>query len=171
MASRKKKAAKAGAGAMGAAKAARSNKYVSRLLEDEDLRESLQDAYESSRKAFDRMSGRRGPAKAIMDDRKTQKELQAAASSLKEAADSFRGAKKRRGRRGGLLLLLIAGAVSAVLLSEGLRKKILDTLFGAEEEFEYTSTTVAPAPTEPSASSTSGGNSSGEPAAAESTTG
>jgi hypothetical protein len=26
-------------------------------------------------------------------------------------------------------------------VSEGLRKKVLDTLFGAEEEFEYTSNT------------------------------
>jgi hypothetical protein len=151
---------------MGAAQSARSNKYVSRLIEDEDLRESLRDAYESSRKAYDRMSGRRGPAKAIMDDRKTQKELKEAASSLKEAADALRGGKKRRGRRGGLLLLLIAGAVSAVLLSEGLRKKILDTLFGAEEEFEYTSTTVAPAPTEPPAAQSSAASADGEPATA-----
>ena len=37
----------------------------------------------------------------------------------------------------------------ALALSEGLRKKVLDALFGAEEEFEYTSTTTpAPAATE-----------------------
>ena len=29
-------------------------------------------------------------------------------------------------------------------MSEGLRKKVLDALFGAEEEFEYTSTTSSP---------------------------
>ncbi len=151
MAARKKKAAKAGAGAVGAAKAARSNQYVQRFIEDDDLRENLRDALESARNAYDRMSGRRGPAKAIMDDRKTQKELKEAASSLREAADSLRGVKrKRRGkRRGGLLLVLLAGGVAALLLSEGMRKKVLDALFGAEEEFEYTSTTVSPAPTEP----------------------
>ena len=33
----------------------------------------------------------------------------------------------------------------AIALSEGLRNKVLDTLFGAEEEFDYTSTT-SPAP-------------------------
>ena len=34
----------------------------------------------------------------------------------------------------------------ALALSEGLRKKVLDALFGAEEEFEYTaSTTPEPA--------------------------
>ena len=157
MAARRKKAAKAGAGAVGAAKSARSNKYVSRLIEDDDLRESLRDAFESSRKAYDRMSGRRGPAKAIMDDRKTQRELKEAASSLREAADTLRGAKKkrRRKRRGGFLMVMVVGGAAALLMSEGVRNKLLDALFGAEEEFEYTSTTVQPAPTEP-ASETAG---------------
>jgi hypothetical protein len=43
---------------------------------------------------------------------------------------------------GKKLLLLLVGAGAALALSEGLRKKVLDTLFGAEEEFEYTSTTT-----------------------------
>jgi len=40
---------------------------------------------------------------------------------------------------------VLVGAGLALALSEGLRKKVLDALFGAEEEFEYTSTTT-PAP-------------------------
>jgi hypothetical protein len=39
-------------------------------------------------------------------------------------------------------VLAVVGAVAALALSEGLRKKVLDALFGAEEEFEYTSTTT-----------------------------
>jgi adenylosuccinate synthase len=142
MASNKKKAAKAGAGAVGAAKAAQSNPYVQRLVEDDQLRDNLRTAYESARKAYERMSNGKGPAKALMDDKKTQKELKEAATSLREAADSLRGAKakKKKGRRGKLLLLIV-GAGLALALSEGLRKKVLDALFGAEEEFEYTSTT------------------------------
>jgi hypothetical protein len=35
---------------------------------------------------------------------------------------------------------MVAGAV-ALVLSEDARKTVLDALFGAEEEFEYTSTT------------------------------
>ena len=31
-----------------------------------------------------------------------------------------------------------------MILSEGARKAVLDRIFGAEEEFEYTSTTLAP---------------------------
>ena len=142
MASKKKKAAKAGAGAVGAAQAARSNPYVQRVIEDDELRDNLRTAYDSAKNAYERMSNGKGPAKAILDDKKTQKELKEAANSLKEAADSLRGSKKKKRGKGKGLLLLIVGAGAALALSEGLRKKVLDTLFGAEEEFEYTSTTT-----------------------------
>ena len=143
MASKKKKAAKAGAGAVGAAQAARSNPYVQRLVEDEELRDNLRTAYDSARKAYERMSNGKGPAKALLDDKKTQKELKEAAASLREAADQLRGTKRRRkGRRRGLLFVLVVGVGAALALSEDLRKKVLDALFGAEEEFEYTSTTT-----------------------------
>ena len=144
MASKKKKAAKGAAGAVAAGKAAASNPYVNRLIEDEELRDNLRTAFESAKKAYSRMSNGKGPAKALLDDKKTQKELQQAASNLKEAADTLRGAKhpRKRKRRSGVLLLIVGGGV-ALALSEGLRKKVLDALFGAEEEFEYTSTTSA----------------------------
>src|SRR3954451_1553036 len=141
MASKKKKAAKGAAGAVAAGKAVASNEYVSRLVEDEELRDNLRTAYESARNAYSRMSNGKGPAKALLDDKKTQKELQNAASELKQAADAIRGGKKRKGRKRTGLLLLVVGAGLALALSEGLRKKVLDALFGAEEEFEYTSTT------------------------------
>jgi hypothetical protein len=142
----KKKAASVGAGAVAAGKAAKDNAYVQRLIEDEDLRENLRTAYESARKAYGRMSNGKGP-QAALNDKKTQKQLREAATSLKEAADTLRSARKPK-RRGRGLLFLIVGVGLAFALSEGLRKKALDTLFGAEEEFEYTS------PTTPSGSST-----------------
>lgn len=140
----KKKAAKAGGGVYAAGKAARTNPYVQRLVEDDELRDNLRTAFESARKAYSRMNGK-GPTR-VMDDKKMQKELKEAASSLREAADSLRGAKtKKKKRRGRGLVLVLVGAGLALALSEGLRKKVLDALFGAEEEFEYTSTT-SPAP-------------------------
>jgi len=146
MATKKKKAAKAGAGAVAAGKAARSNPYVQRLVEDDQLRDNLRTAYDSARKAYERMANGKGPAKALLDDKKTQRELREAASSLRDAADSLRGAKaKKRRRRRGRVILLLVGAGAALALSEGLRKKVLDALFGAEEEFEYTSTTSSSA--------------------------
>jgi hypothetical protein len=148
----KKKAAKAGGGAVAAGKAVKDNEYVQRLFEDEDLRENLRTAFESSKKAYSRISNGKGP-QAVLDDKKTQKELKEAASAMREAAEALRGGKKKRKgrRRGGLLLVLVVGGVAAVALNEGLRKKVLDALFGAEEEFEYTSTTTPQTSNPPSA--------------------
>ena len=143
MASKKKKAAKAGSGAIAAGKAATSNPYVQRLAQDEELRDNLRTAFDSARKAYERMANGKGPAKALLDDKKTQRELKEAAGSLREAADALRGTKaKKKRKRGGLLTLLLIGGIAALVLSEDLRKKVLDALFGAEEEFEYTSTTT-----------------------------
>jgi adenylosuccinate synthase len=136
----KKKAAKAGAGAFAAGKAVRSNEYVQRLVDDPELRENLRNAFVSARKAYGRVNGK-GPAKAL-ENKKVQKELKDAAASLKEAADSLRGQKKRKRRKGRLLFIGLVGAGLALALSEGLRKKVLDALFGAEEEFEYSGSTT-----------------------------
>src|SRR3954453_22773739 len=88
----KKKAASVGAGAVAAGKAAKDNAYVQRLIEDDELRENLRTAYESARKAYGRMSNGKGP-QAALNDKKTQKQLRKAATSLKEAADTLRAAK------------------------------------------------------------------------------
>ena len=45
---------------------------------------------------------------------------------------------------GRALLLALVAAALAVALSEELRGRVLDVLFGAEEEFDYVPTTVAP---------------------------
>jgi adenylosuccinate synthase len=151
----KKKAAKAGAGAYAAGKAVRSNQYVQRLMEDEELRDNLRNAFTSAKNAYGRINGK-GPAKAL-DDKKTQRELRDAAASFKEATDQLRGVKKRKKRKGRLFLLALVGAGAALALSEGLRKKLLDAMFGAEEEFEYTATTT------PESGSSSSSSSSSEP--------
>jgi adenylosuccinate synthase len=143
----KNRAAKAGVGAFAAGKAARNNAYVSQLIEDAELRDNLRTAYESARKAYGRINGK-GPVKALTEDKKVQKELREAASSLRDAAETLRGSKRKKRRTGRTLLLVVVGAGLALALSEGLRKKVLDALFGAEEEFEYTSTTT-PAPATP----------------------
>ena len=140
MASAKKKAAKA----QRAAVKARYNPYVQKVVDDEDLRADIVQAYEASRDAFNRLSNGKSPSKALFDDKKLQKNLKQAAESFRDAAVTLREApkKKRSGGFGKVLLLGIVGAGLALALSEGLRKKVLDALFGAEEEFEYTSTTT-----------------------------
>ncbi len=141
MASAKKKAAKA----QKAAVKARYNPYVQRVVDDEDLRSDIVQAYESGRAAFGRLSNGKSPSKALFDDKKLQKDLKQAAESLRDATVALREApkKQRSGGFGRLLLLGLVGGGLALALSEGLRKKVLDALFGAEEEFEYTSTTTS----------------------------
>lgn len=122
--------------------------YVQRLIEDEDLRENIKDAYGAARHAYERASNGKGPAKAVLEDKKLQRDLQSAAESLRAASDALREPERKRRRRigfGRLLLIAFIGAVLALALSEDLRKALLDRLFGAEEEFEYSSTTAPPA--------------------------
>jgi len=161
MASKKAKAAKGNAkggakAAKGAASAARRSPYVRELVDNDELRDNIQEAYDSARDAYDRISSSRKPAKAIFDDKKLQKDLKRAADSIRDAGLALREAPTGgRSKSGGgimrkLLLLTIAGGL-ALALSEDLRKKVLDALFGAEEEFEYSSTTA------PTDGGTSGG--------------
>jgi hypothetical protein len=140
----------------GAARAAASNRYVKRLLEDEELRNSLLVAFGAARSAYGRMSNGRPATQALFEDRKLQRELAQAATALRDASSAFKEKPKRR-RKGGLgrtLMLVAIGSVLALALSEGLRSKVLDLLFGSEEEFDYSSSTMPsqPAPAPESAS-------------------
>ena len=136
------KAARQTAGKAGrAANQARQNEYVQRFVEDPELRENVRSAFESARKAYKRMQNGKGPARALVEDKKLQKELRRTADSLQQATEQLRG-KRRRHRGRKLLMLVILGAAAALILSEGARKAVLDRIFGAEEEFEYTSSTA-----------------------------
>jgi hypothetical protein len=130
-----------------AAQSAGSNPYVRRLIEDQELRSSVKEAFGAARHAYQRMSNGKGPVRAVTEDKKVQRDLRTAAESLRDASDRLRGRVKQR-RWGRLILIGLIGAVLAIALSEDLRKAVLDRLFGAEEEFEYTSqTTPTPQPT------------------------
>jgi hypothetical protein len=122
---------------------ARENPYVQRLIEDEELRESLSDAFEAARGAYSRASGNsKGAVKAVTSDKKVQKDLRSAAESLREVSEQLRAPRKRkRSRLGRLILFALGAGIIALVVSEDARKTVLDALFGAEEEFEYTSTT------------------------------
>jgi hypothetical protein len=140
-----KKVAKAGK----AADSVRSNPYVQRLIDDEDLRKNIVQAYESAKDAYSRLSNGKHPTTQIFEDKKLQKHVKQAAGNIRDVSVSLREAPKKQKKGGGLgrmLLVGIVGAGVALAVSEGLRKKVLDALFGAEEEFEYTSTTSPPTP-------------------------
>jgi len=142
----KKKAAKAGVAA--------AAPYVQRVVSDEELRDNVRVAVESAREAFARLQKSKGVHTTVLDDKRFHKDVSKAAVALKDASDALREGPRRR-RRGGvfrkLLFVMVAGGV-ALAVSEDLRNKVLDALFGKEEEFDYTSSTQpstpAPAPTE-----------------------
>jgi hypothetical protein len=149
---KKSKAAKATAGTA----VAGATPYVQRLIQDEELRDNLRTAYESGRSAYSRLNNGKAPAKALLDDKKLHKELQNAADAIRDATDALREGPKKKKRKGGLgrlFLLAIVGGAVALGASSDLRNKVLDLLFGAEEEFDYTSTTApsSPAPSQPAA--------------------
>jgi len=132
-----------GARAGDAARSVASNPYVRRLLEDEELRQNIRVAFEAAKDAYARMSNGKGPATSLMDDRKVHRDLQVAAESLRDASQQLRGKRRRGGfSLGKALLVGIVGAALVLILSEDVRNVVLDKLFGAEEEFEYTSTTT-----------------------------
>ena len=137
MAKKKKAAAAAGAVA-----AARTNPYVQRVVEDDDLRDNVRVAFEAARDAYDRLTDGKAPQKVIMEDKKFRRDLQTAAEALRDAGSSLRAAPKKRGGFGRKLLFVAVAAGAAIALSSELRSKLLDALFGAEEEFDYTSTTT-----------------------------
>jgi hypothetical protein len=145
MAARTKKAKKAATAA-----AATTSPWVQRLVDDEDLRDNFRVAFEAAKDAYDRISSDGKSPKAIVEDKKLQKDLNKAAGALKDAGAALKeGPKPKKKKKGGFgkkLLVVVVGAAIALAVSEDLRTKVLDLLFGKEEEFEYTSTTTPSTP-------------------------
>jgi hypothetical protein len=131
---------------------AQGEKYFKHLLADDELRSTLLNAYSSGRSAYGRLSNGKGATHALFSDPKLQQELLGAATALrnattrlKEPAPKVRPPRRGRAPRRGLMLLLVGGILAIALNSE-LRSKVLDLMFGAEEEFDYTSTTTPATP-------------------------
>ncbi|HEY4280628.1 MAG TPA: hypothetical protein VGM91_20585 [Conexibacter sp.] len=140
MAARTKKAKKAASKASAAA--ATTSPWVQRLVEDEDLRDNFRVAFEAAKDAYDRISADGTTPKSLVEDKKLQKDLNKAAGALKDAGAALKGGPKPKRKRHPMrkVMLLLVGASIALAVSEDLRTKVLDMLFGKEEEFEYTST-------------------------------
>jgi hypothetical protein len=153
MPSRRKKAKAVPFNASDVANIAKANPYIQRLIDDAHLRENVQKAIESSKSAYGRLSNGKAPAKSLLEDKKLQNDLRQALEAVRDASIALTEAPKRqakKSRRFGRRVAIVGlGAGLALVSSEKLRSKVLDTLFGAEEEFEYTP--PAPAGTTPPA--------------------
>jgi hypothetical protein len=134
----------------------KNNPYIQRLIEDSALRENVRTALDSSKRAYERLAnGKAAPHRAVLEDKKLQADLRQAAEAVRDVTMSLTDAPRRKARKGRRLgrkvLVLAVGGALALGASDKLRSKVLDTLFGAEEEFQYTppASTSAAAPATP----------------------
>ena len=118
--------------------AAVAKPYVQRFIEDQELRDNFLAAIDSGRSAYGRLTNGKAAHKALLEDKKLQGDLRDAVVSLRDATVALNEPPKKKRRLGRKLLIVVLAAGLALALSETLRSKVLDALFGAEEEFEYT---------------------------------
>ena len=155
MASRSRKVAKAVPFSAADLASIKDNPYIQRVVEDSDLRDNVANVFESGKGAYERLVSNGAPHKAVLEDSKLHEHVQSAAGSVRDVALALnavdpKGKKPKKRHPGRGLLFLLIVAIAALALSEGLRNKVLDALFGKEEEFQYTP--PAATPSEPPAS-------------------
>ena len=85
-----------------AAQTARSNPYVQRLIEDEELRQNIVQAFESARDAYGRLNNGRSPARQVFEDKKLQKHIRETAGSVRDVSVGLYEAPKKQKSGGGL---------------------------------------------------------------------
>lgn len=143
---------------------AKSNPYLQRVIVDAKLRKNVRTAADSVRKVYDRVSNSHVSARSLLEDKKIQSDLSKALENLRDVTLALTEPpkKRRKLRFGRIVILASVGSGAALAASEKLRSKVLDVLFGAEEEFQYTPPPSTAAPSTPPAADT--GDSSGVPA-------
>ena len=142
MPSRRRKSKAVPTSAADLATMVKSNPYVNSLIEDPKLRKNVRTAINSGKSAYARVSNGKVPARALIEDKKLHSDVGRALTAARDATITLSRAQRRRVRRGltagrALVIAGIGGGV-AIAGSEKLRSKVLDLLFGAEEEFQYT---------------------------------
>jgi hypothetical protein len=143
MPSRRKKSVAAPLKSVDISSISKATPYIQRIVQDAKLRENVKTAYDSSRSAYARLTNGKAPTKVILEDKKLQRDVLIAVEALREASNALAEAPKKqkarkRGGFGRKLLILSIGFGIALAGSETLRTKVLDMVFGKEEEFEYT---------------------------------
>ncbi|MFZ0090714.1 MAG: hypothetical protein WAL63_14465 [Solirubrobacteraceae bacterium] len=131
---------------------AKANPYILRLIEDADLRDNIGAAIDSSKSAYARLASSKQVQKAILEDKKFQNDVKSAAEAIRDVSVALNEAPKKRKRKRHpfrVLFVLMLAAGVALAVSEPLRSKVLDMLFGSEEEFQYTPPAGTPAPQPP----------------------
>ena len=116
--------------------------YVERALRDEELRESVRNAYNSARSIYDELIAKRNVttvATRVATDKDLQAELRATIEELRKAAGRVQGKKEdHSGRNTALLVIGITlGLLFNPLTGPKTRKALADRIFGGDGDFTY----------------------------------
>jgi hypothetical protein len=115
--------------------------YVSRAIQDEELRDNLRSAFATARDVYAELIGRRGMtgvASKVASDKEIQDQLRSAIEDLRSAANRVQGKEPHRARNSTLLLAGIAlGILFNPMTGPETRRWLKDRIFGENEEFGY----------------------------------
>jgi len=115
--------------------------YIDRALHDDELRESVRNAYDSARTIYNELIGRRGVtgvATRVATDRDIQDELRTTVAELRRAADRVQGKEQHKNRNGGLLFFgIVLGILFNPVTGPSTRKWLSDRLLGGNDDFTY----------------------------------
>jgi hypothetical protein len=115
--------------------------YVKRAMQDEELRDSLRNAFATARDVYDELMGGRGVtgvANKVASDKDIQDQLRSAIEDLRSAANRIQGKEEHRARNTSLLLAGIAlGILFNPMTGPETRRWLKDKIFGEDEEFGY----------------------------------
>jgi gas vesicle protein len=115
--------------------------YVTRAIQDEELRENLRSAFETARDVYAELIGKRGVtgvATKVASDKDIQDQLRSAIDDLRSAANRIQGNEAHKARNSTLLLAGIAlGILFNPMTGPETRRWLKNKIFGEEEEFGY----------------------------------
>jgi hypothetical protein len=112
--------------------------YVTRALQDEEVRENVKSAIAAAREIYDELVGGRGPtavATRVATDKEIQDNLRTAIDDLKKAATRVQGKKEHSSRNATLLLTgIVLGILFNPVTGPQTRDWLSDKLLGGEED-------------------------------------
>ena len=112
--------------------------YVTRALQDEEVRENVKSAIAAAREIYDELVGGRGPtavATRVATDKEIQDNLRTAIDDLKKAANRVQGKKEHSSRNATLLLTgIVLGILFNPVTGPQTRDWLSDKLLGGEED-------------------------------------
>jgi hypothetical protein len=115
--------------------------YVTRAMQDEELRDNLRSAFSTARNVYDELIGKRGMtgvATKVASDKEIQDQLRSAIEDLRLAANRVQGKESHKGRNSTVLLAGIAlGILFNPMTGPETRRWLKDKIFGEDEEFGY----------------------------------